>query len=192
MRTLSPSDVPLGAAVFFHGSDDPIKAGSGAILSGIIEDVTNAPWSHCGYLSANGEDLFESTIWHNVSGPQWNKLVDRLPEYVDGGRVVAMPYLPKFAPNWEQVEAVSSNLVALRRVGRCPYAVEHLFGDLVDDTILEHLGIFEQVARYFMCKNGLVCSECLAKVRGLSPWIGATPAQLATRPDYGAPIQLIP
>jgi hypothetical protein len=188
---VDPSWIPHGAAVFFHGYDDPLKAGAGAILSGIIEDVEHAPWSHCGYLSANGRDIFESTIWKGVSGPQWNQLADRLPEYRNGGEVVVMPYLPNCGPSVIQVSSVSEKLMALRDAGKCGYAVAHLVGDLFLDTELGKFYPFKELGERLMEDRGLVCSECLAMVRGLNPWIGVTPAQMYNRPEYGPLIQVI-
>jgi hypothetical protein len=188
---VDPSQVPYGAAVFFHGSTDPLKTGPGAVLSGIIDDVEHGIWSHCGYLKPNGEDLFESTIWKGVSGPQWNKLADRLGEYRDGGKVVIMPYLPGCGPSAVQASSITSYLVGLRESGECSYAVTHLIGDLLLDTALTHFSFLKDLGEDLMRERGLVCSECLAMVRGLNPWSGVTPAQMAARQDYGFQIQIV-
>ena len=199
---LTPAQIPNGAAAFFWGLADPLKAGPGAVLSGIIEKVTDGGPSHCGYLTfVNGAlQLFELTIWKGVDGPQWNAFADRIGDYANGGRVLVCPYLPECAPDLDAVETEAARLIALRQAGQCPYAIWHLPADLIEKEAavrrildcggIEHLA--ELLEKDATRTHGLVCSECLADVTGHAPYIGVTPAQAMARPLYAQGIQLLP
>ena len=135
--------------------------------------------------------LFESTIWHGISGPQWNLFNDaRLTEYRAGGRVIICPYTLAEKPVDATLLNATENLVVLRKSGQCPYAVAHLFGDFFDDTPLSKF--FSGFGADLMKTHGLVCSEALAMVTGHIPFLGVTPAQMAALKCYDAPIQALP
>jgi hypothetical protein len=202
MIQLTAAQIPNGAAAFFWGPTDPLKAGPGAVLSGIIEKVTDGGPSHCGYLTwrSGAPQLFESTIWKDVDGPQWNAFADRTGEYVNGGRIVVCPYLPECAPDLGAVEMEAARLIALREAGKCPYAIWHLPADLIEKEKVirkvldlggvEHLS--ELLEKDASKTHGLVCSECLADVTGRTPYIGVTPAQAMAWPVYAPGVQVVP
>lgn len=159
-----PFNLPYGGAVFFSGSSDLLKAGFGAILSGIIKDVTHAPWSHCGYLCWQRDVLmlFESTEWQHVSGPQWNVFSERLHEYSNGGLVVIIPYRKETAPDPTNLENVTAQLVAMQRAGQCKYGRTDLVADLIDYTLMHRF--LRWAAKKLLRNYNLVCSACLRLV----------------------------
>jgi hypothetical protein len=93
--------------VLFKGGADPLKAGPGAILTILIDAMTQPvvidghkeKISHSALF--DGTDLYESTISGGVSGPQRSVLDERVAEYRgQGGHAWLFPFLPQFAPDW--------------------------------------------------------------------------------------------
>jgi hypothetical protein len=195
---LTADMIPYGGAAFFAGSSSVLKAGPGAILSGIIKGVEKGPWSHCGYVEYKDGlvMLFESTIWDGVSGPQWNVFSDRTIEYRNGGMVVVVPYHKETAPDPTNIGNATSQLIALRMSGNCHYAVGDLFADLINYTLLHRF--LHWAAKKLQNGYSVVCSECLRLVTDPTANIqsckGATPEQEYERALTmgGPPIQVVP
>lgn len=202
----------MNGLVLCSGGKNPFKAGSGAVLTDLIDGITHSDASHSAMLIDG--NWWESTILGGISGPQANPQGPRLAEYgAEGGHVLLLPFLPAYEPDWAAVLAGAERLVALRAKGRMPYNVRRLFGDAIERSIACDLaflpadGILAYLAAHSM---GLVCSEMAgtlmmyggvpAKMRAAGlPFlphqhgqaIGCAPADLAAMPIWQNSIPLI-
>lgn len=177
----------MNGLVLFHGGKNPLKAGPGAVLTGLIDAFTRSADSHSGF-AVDGK-LYESTEENGISGPQVNDLAARVAGYTkQGGSSHLYQFLPQFEPDWEAVVAGAQKMIALREQGKMPYNVKRLFGDAVQRSLVFDLvclpadGILEYMAEHSM---GVVCSE----MAGTLMMYGGTAAKVAAAGIPFLPLQ---
>jgi hypothetical protein len=210
----------LGGLVLFAGGHDPFRAGFGVVLTDLIDLMSHSQYSHSAIaMPARGAAayIYESTITSDgkINGPQRADIAGRVADYgKEGGHAWILPFLPPYAPDWNQAEAVALQMVAQRIAGKLPYNVTRLFKDAqemstwFDVLTLPEAGLIDWMAEH---SKGVVCSEMaglvcqggqvdekakaagiawLPKVKPPGQPIGDTPADLAAMPIHTAPVQM--
>lgn len=159
-----------GGLALFAGGTNPLRAGiEGALISGAIEYITHAPYSHSGIVPPerfwpDGQPwLIESTIEGKVSGPQFNALPPRLQsDYAaKGGHAWLLPFQSEFEPDWNMLWQHAQHMIALQKAGKLHYSVARLFADATARdplwAALPAAGAIDWLAEHY---RGIVCSEC--------------------------------
>jgi hypothetical protein len=198
-----------GGLLLFAGGLDPLVAGPGALLTGLIDVMTKAvpvgngkavKMSHsaiCMPSRGRAPYIYESTKGGGIpSGPQRSDLAALLAEYAKGhGHAWLFPFMPQFEPDWAAVEAAALHMIALREAGLMPYNVQRLFNDAEQRSLIFDLlampaaGI---IAYEGARSKGVVCSEeaaLLIEAGGVVAKLAA--AGIAWMPNVAPPGQPI-